>query len=120
MDICFDSVCHLVINDQADILHVDTTTSEIGGDEDVRITGAQRLQSSFSLLLVLARVQGRGAPLQKRPYKHIKVPNRLSLRTPPRCRSFATMSAVFFWLTNTMIGGANSLLLKISNMRCLQ
>lgn len=39
--------------------------------------------------------------------------------TPARWRSFATMSAVFFWLTNTMMGAGYWLLLRISSMRCL-
>ena len=61
--VCLDRVRHLVINDEADVLHVDTTTGEVGGDEDVRVACPQRLQRGFSLFLVLAGVQRRGAPL---------------------------------------------------------
>lgn len=63
MDVCLDRVGHLVVDNQADVLHVNTTTSKICSDEDVRVARAQRLQRSFSLLLVLARVQGCCAPL---------------------------------------------------------
>ena len=37
MHIGFDSVGHLVIDDQTDVLDIDTTTSEVGRDEDVRV-----------------------------------------------------------------------------------
>ena len=120
MNVCFDGVRHLVVDDQADILYVNTTTSEIRGNKNIRVPGAQRLQSGFSLFLVLARVQGRRAPLQKRPGELMRGSSDSSLRTPARWRSFATMSAVFFWLTNTMIGGVYWLLLRISSIRCLR
>ena len=38
---------------------------------------------------------------------------------PARDKSFATMSAVFFWLTNIMIGDGYCPLLRISSIRCL-
>ena len=62
--ISFDCIGHLVIDDQANVLDIDTTTSQIGSDENVRIAGTQGLQRSFSLLLVFAGVQGGCVPLQ--------------------------------------------------------
>lgn len=35
MDVCLDRVGHLVVDNQADVLHVNTTTSKICSDEDV-------------------------------------------------------------------------------------
>lgn len=43
MDICLNRICHLEINNQADILHVDTTTCEVGGNEYFGITVPERL-----------------------------------------------------------------------------
>ena len=31
--VCFNGICHLVIDDQTDVLDIDTTTSEVGGDQ---------------------------------------------------------------------------------------
>lgn len=64
MHVGFYRVGHLVIDDERDVLHVDTTSGEVGGDENVGMPVAERLQRRFSLFLVLARVQRRGAPLQ--------------------------------------------------------
>ena len=63
MNIRLDGVGHLVVNDQRHVGNVDTTPSKIGSHEDVRIASTERLQSSFSLFLVLAGVEGGGTPL---------------------------------------------------------
>lgn len=64
MNVCLDRVGHLVVDDQADVLNIDTTTSQVGSDQDVRVARPQGLQRGFSLFLVLARVQGCRAPLR--------------------------------------------------------
>lgn len=38
MNICLDCVSHLEIDDQANILHINTATGEIRGHQDVGIT----------------------------------------------------------------------------------
>lgn len=65
MHVCLNRVGHLVVDDKRDVLHIDTTSREIGGHENVGVPVSERLQSSFSLFLILAGVQSRGAPLQR-------------------------------------------------------
>ena len=62
MHIRLDSPRHLEVDDQADVLHIDTTASKVGRDEDVGLARAQRRESGLALLLVLAGVQGRRRP----------------------------------------------------------
>ena len=56
MNICFDCVRHLVVDNESDILHIDTTTRQVSGNEDICIAGSEGLQSCLSLILILARV----------------------------------------------------------------
>ena len=63
MNIGFDCIGHLVVDNQCNVGYVDTTTGEIGGNEDVGFPRAEGLQSRFSLLLILARMKRCGAPL---------------------------------------------------------
>lgn len=35
MNVCLDSVSHLVVDDQTNILYIDTTTRKICGDQNV-------------------------------------------------------------------------------------
>jgi hypothetical protein len=58
-----DSTCHLEIDDQADVLHVDTSPGKISCNEDVRVVVAEGRERSFSLFLIFARMEGGGAPL---------------------------------------------------------
>ena len=59
--VCVDST-HVVVDDERDVGHVDTTPSEIGRDHDVRVTIAQGLERGLALLLVLVRVHRRRRP----------------------------------------------------------
>ena len=63
MHIGFDSVGHLVIDDQTDVLDIVTTSGKVGSNKEIRISSTKGLQSSLSLFLVLARVQRCCAPL---------------------------------------------------------
>jgi hypothetical protein len=63
MNVGLDRVGHVKVDDESDIRHIDTTSRKIGGDEDVDLAVANRLQRGLALLLVLARVQRRRAPL---------------------------------------------------------
>ena len=56
MNIRFNRVGHLEVNDQTDVLHIDTTTRQVSGNEDICIAGSEGLQSCLSLILILARV----------------------------------------------------------------
>jgi hypothetical protein len=44
MDIGFNGVGHLEVDDQTDVGHINTTTSQIGCNEDIGVSIAQRLQ----------------------------------------------------------------------------
>lgn len=97
MDICLDGICHLEVDYQSDVLYINTTTGQIGGDKDVRVARTQSLQRSFSLFLILAGVQCSSVPLKIVNRELKRQENRLKTsRTPARWRSLATMSAVFF------------------------
>ena len=63
MHVGLDCARHLEVDDKGNILHVDTTTREVRRDQNVGGTRAECLQRSLSLLLIFARMQGRGAPL---------------------------------------------------------
>lgn len=65
VNIRFDRVGHLEVDDERNVRDVDTTTGEIGRDEDVVLARPDRVERGFSLLLVLARVEGDGVPLQE-------------------------------------------------------
>lgn len=41
MDICLDGIGHLVIDDQTDVLYIDTTTRKVSCDQDICIAGTQ-------------------------------------------------------------------------------
>ena len=56
MHVRLDRVCHLVVDNESDILHIDTTTRQVSGNEDICIAGSEGLQSCLSLILILARV----------------------------------------------------------------
>ena len=63
VDVGLDCVRHLVVDDQTNVCHIDTTAGEIGGHQDVCISGTECLQGRLSLLLILARVQRGRVPL---------------------------------------------------------
>ncbi len=63
MHVGFDGVSHLVIDDQADVLNVDTSSCEIGSNEHGCISIAKGSECGFSLILSLAGVQSRWGPL---------------------------------------------------------
>ena len=56
MYISLDRVRHLEVDDQRHILDINTTSSKISSNQDVGFAIAERLQGSFSMFLVLARV----------------------------------------------------------------
>lgn len=64
MHVGFDVVGHLEVDDERNVGNIDTTTSEIGRDEDVALAIADRVESGFSLLLVLAGMKTRRIPLR--------------------------------------------------------
>ena len=64
MHVCLDAARHLVIDDQAHVLHIDTTAREVGRNQHVRFARPKRLQSCLALVLLLVRVQRGSAPLQ--------------------------------------------------------
>lgn len=72
MHVGLNCVRHLVVDDQADILHIDTTSGQVGGDENISIAGTQGLQRGLSLLLVLAGMQRSRIPLHKRTHKPLE------------------------------------------------
>ena len=43
MHVRLNRVRHLVVDNEADVLNVDTTSGEIGGHEDIGVSGAQGL-----------------------------------------------------------------------------
>lgn len=64
VNVRLDRVGHLEVDDKGNVRDVDTTTGEIGRDEDVVLARPDRVERGFSLLLVLARVERDGVPLQ--------------------------------------------------------
>lgn len=63
VNIGLDSARHLEINNQTNVLYINTSSGKVSGDKDVRVTITEGCQRSFSLLLILARMEGGGAPL---------------------------------------------------------
>ena len=63
MNVSLDRVGHLKVDDERHVRDVDTTTGEIGRDEDVAFAVADRVERFLSLFLILARVKCRGVPL---------------------------------------------------------
>ena len=64
MDVRLDRVGHVEVDHEPDIRDVDSTPGQVGRDEDVDLAVAHGLQSRLALLLVLARVERRRAPLR--------------------------------------------------------
>ena len=65
MHIRLDRTRHLIVDDQTDILHVNATSREVSGYQDVSLSRPQRLQRSLALLLSLARMQCSRRPLRR-------------------------------------------------------
>ena len=63
VNVSFNGVGHLVIDDERDVLYVNTTTSQVGSDENVRFARSEGLKGGFTLILRFARVKRGGAPL---------------------------------------------------------
>lgn len=63
MNVRLDRVGHLEVDHERDVRDIDSTSGEVGRDEDVALARADRVERRFSLLLVLTRVQGGDAPL---------------------------------------------------------
>ena len=55
-----DRLGHVVIENQADVLDVNTSTSHVSGHQDVLGAGLQTRQGELTLLLPFATVQRRG------------------------------------------------------------
>lgn len=119
MNVCLNGIGHLKVDNERYVLDIDTTSSKIGGDQYVGISCAKCLKCRLSLFLIFPGVKSGGIPLQSVMINHRSEGKEDNSRTPARCRSFATISAVFFWLTKTMIGDGYTLLLRISSRRCL-
>jgi hypothetical protein len=66
VDVGLDVVGHLEVDDERHVGDVDTTSGEIGRDEDVAFAAADRVQRRFSLFLILARMKSRCVPLPKK------------------------------------------------------
>lgn len=66
MNVRLDRVGHLEVDDEGNVGYIDTTSSEIGRDEDIALARADRVERRFSLLLVLAGMEGSGVPLRER------------------------------------------------------
>lgn len=63
MDVCFDCVRHLVVDNETDVLHIDTTTRQVSGNQNICIAGSEGLQGRLSLILIFSRVKSRRTPL---------------------------------------------------------
>lgn len=63
MNVCLDRARHLEIDDERDVRDVDTTSGQVGRNEDVVLARPDRVERCLALLLVLARVQSDGVPL---------------------------------------------------------
>ena len=55
--VCFDAFGHVVIDDEGDVLDVDTTAGHVGGHQDVLGAGLQTRKGELTLFLTLATVQ---------------------------------------------------------------
>ena len=64
MNVSFDIIRHLEIDDERDVRNIDTTTSEIRSDQDIAFSISDRIQRCFSLFLILSRMQCRDVPLR--------------------------------------------------------
>lgn len=53
MNIGFNRVCHLVIDDECNVLNIDTTSSKICCNKDVCLAVPERSKGGFSLFLTL-------------------------------------------------------------------
>jgi hypothetical protein len=40
MHVCFDRACHLVVDDETDVLDINTTSSKISGNKDIGFAGS--------------------------------------------------------------------------------
>ena len=54
MHVCFNGVGHLVVDNQSDVLDINTTTGKVSSHQNVRVPVAQGLQRGFSLFLILS------------------------------------------------------------------
>jgi hypothetical protein len=54
--VCLNAPCHLEVNDETDILHIDATSRQISSHKNVCFPRSQRCQGRFPLFLVLSRV----------------------------------------------------------------
>ena len=48
------------LNDQVDVVHMDAAGRDVGGDQDTRVPGGERVQGPLPLVLVAVAVDGRG------------------------------------------------------------
>lgn len=58
MDVSLNRVGHLIVQDKANVLDIDTTARQVRRDQNIRFATAQRLECRLTLLLVLPRVEG--------------------------------------------------------------
>lgn len=63
MNVCLDGVGHLEVDDETNVLDVDTTTSKVGRDKHIGLSIPEGLQRGLTLLLVLAGVESSGTEL---------------------------------------------------------
>ena len=59
MNVVFTMIGQIVIDDQRDLLNVDTASQEIGGDEDARRSRTEFAHDNVALLLLHLAVHGR-------------------------------------------------------------
>src|SRR3989338_1126448 len=65
MDVVLEVAWQVIVDDQRDLLHIDTTGEEISGDEDTRGAGAELVEDDLTLVLVDVRVSGRDGELAR-------------------------------------------------------
>ena len=59
MSVVLNVLGHVVVDDQGHVLDVDTTTGDVGGHEDVLVSGLESGQSALTLFLTFATVKCR-------------------------------------------------------------
>jgi hypothetical protein len=101
MNVRLDRVGHLEVDDEGNVRDVDTTTGEIGRDEDVVLARPDRVERGFSLLLVLARVEGDGVPLQNERVLVVSKKKNVSSTPRDKTRTGLTLARwSSFWRTS--------------------
>lgn len=105
----FDILGHVIVNDEGNVLDVNTTSSYISSHQNIFAAFFETGQSKFSLFLAFASVECGWTELKTRRGKWDcgqENGKKGQILTPIFSRPLESTSAPFFWLTKMIIGGS--------------